>query len=157
MRQWLRSNMSYANVMSSIAVFAVLAGGSAWAAAKIGAGDIKRNAIHSKHIKRKAVTRAKLATPTLFGNFRGDDGSLARGKGIVSSQRNGTGFYVVRFNRSISRCTLLAGPSSTNGTNPSSRTVGAAYFSGNDRAFVLIRNDFNDNRDDADFSLAAFC
>lgn len=83
MRQWLRSNMSYANVMSSIAVFAVLAGGGAWAATKIGAGDIKRNAIHSKHIKSKAVTRAKLATPTLFGNFHGDDGSLARGKGIV--------------------------------------------------------------------------
>ena len=155
----IRSRLTYANVISTLALFLVL-GGGAWAAATIGPNDIKRNAVHSKHIKNKAVTRAKLAAPTLFGNFNGDNGHLVRGKGVVNAQHPSTGFYIVRFNRNISKCALLAGPSSIDTTNPSSRTVGAAPYTGlpgNDRAFVLIRNDFNDNRDDADFTLAALC
>lgn len=52
---------SYANVMSTIAVFGVLAGGGAYAASKIGASDIARNAIHSKHIAKKAVKTPKIA------------------------------------------------------------------------------------------------
>jgi hypothetical protein len=49
------------NVMSTVAVVVALAGGSAWAAATIGAGDIKKNAVRSKRIKNGAVTRRKLA------------------------------------------------------------------------------------------------
>jgi hypothetical protein len=47
--------LSYANVMATIAVFGVLGGGGAYAASKIGAGDIARNAVRSKHIKKNAV------------------------------------------------------------------------------------------------------
>jgi hypothetical protein len=47
--------LSYANVMSTIAVFGVLGGGGAYAATTIGAGDIKRNAVRAKHINRNAV------------------------------------------------------------------------------------------------------
>jgi hypothetical protein len=57
----MRERLSYANVMSTIAVFGVLAGGSAYAAATIGADDIKRNAVRSKHIRVNAVSPAKLA------------------------------------------------------------------------------------------------
>jgi hypothetical protein len=66
-----RSALSYANVMSTIAVFSVL-GGGAYAAQKIGAKDIKKNAVRAKHIKKnqiaakhlkkRAVTSAKIAT-----------------------------------------------------------------------------------------------
>jgi hypothetical protein len=159
-----------ANVVAYLALFVALGGTGAWAAEKITSRDIAKNAVRAKHIKKnavrtpeiekRAVTRAKLAAPTLFGNFDGSDGSLARGRGIASSERGGTGFYIIRFDRNIRRCALLAGPSSTNSTNSSSRTVGAAYYIANsrkDEAFVLIRNDFADSRDDADFSLAAFC
>jgi hypothetical protein len=93
----------------------------------------------------------------LFGNF-GEDGTLVRGKGIVSSERGATGFYKIQFNQDISHCVLLASPSSTSNTNPQSVTVGAAYLSPTlDTAFVLIRNDFADTRVNADFSLVAIC
>jgi Flp pilus assembly protein protease CpaA len=43
------SKLTYANVLSTIAVLSILGTGSAYAAAQIGAGDIKRNAVRSKH------------------------------------------------------------------------------------------------------------
>lgn len=49
-----RSWLSYANVMSTVAVFLALAGG-AYAVATIGPKDIKRNAVRSKHIKKHQV------------------------------------------------------------------------------------------------------
>ena len=52
----LRRHFSYANVMSTIALFAVL-GGGAYAASKIGPQDIKRNAVKSRHIAPEAVKR----------------------------------------------------------------------------------------------------
>ena len=38
----LRSHLTYANVVSTLALFAVLAGGGAYAASKIGGKDLKR-------------------------------------------------------------------------------------------------------------------
>ena len=51
----LQQRLTYANVMATIAVFGVLAGGGAYAASKIGASDIAKNAVRSKHIKQSAV------------------------------------------------------------------------------------------------------
>ena len=51
----LQQRLTYANVMATIAVFGVLAGGGAYAASKIGASDIAKNAVRSKHIKKSAV------------------------------------------------------------------------------------------------------
>lgn len=56
----LRSRLTYANVMSTIAAFAALTTGGAYAADKITAGDITKNAVRSKHIKRSAVTTPKI-------------------------------------------------------------------------------------------------
>jgi hypothetical protein len=60
--QRFREGFTYANVMSTIAVFVVLCGGGAYAASKIGSRDIKRNAVLSKHIKRGNVKRSDLGT-----------------------------------------------------------------------------------------------
>jgi hypothetical protein len=80
----VRQRLSYANVMSTIAVFGVLAGGGAYAASKIGPKDIKRNAVRAKHIKknqvrtkhirRGAVTKAKLAAGVAVSGPKGDKG-----------------------------------------------------------------------------------
>ena len=58
----LRRRLTYANVMSTIAVFAVLAGGGAYAASKIGSQEIKKNAVRAKHIKAGNVKASDIAT-----------------------------------------------------------------------------------------------
>jgi hypothetical protein len=55
----IRSKLTYANVMATLAVFLVL-GGGAYAASKIGPNDIAKNAVRSKHIKRGNVKRSDL-------------------------------------------------------------------------------------------------
>ena len=67
----LRSRVTYANVTATLALALALSTGGAYAAAQIGAGDIKDDAVRTRHItdghvtksdiKDGAVTRAKLA------------------------------------------------------------------------------------------------
>ncbi|HTT94107.1 MAG TPA: hypothetical protein VMF55_05505 [Solirubrobacterales bacterium] len=52
----VRKRLTYANVMSTLAVFLVLAGGSAFAAARLG-----KNSVGTRQLKKEAVTLAKIA------------------------------------------------------------------------------------------------
>jgi hypothetical protein len=66
----LRSKVTYANVVSTLALFLVLAGGTAFAATKlaknvVGAKQIKKEAITTVKIKNGAVTGAKVRTSSL--------------------------------------------------------------------------------------------
>ncbi len=56
----IRKRLTYANVMSSIAVFLMLGGATAFAAQKIGSNEIKGNSITTGKIKKEAVTAAKI-------------------------------------------------------------------------------------------------
>ena len=56
----VRKRLSYANVMSSIAVFLVLGGATAFAASKIRTKRLAANAVTTAKIKRNAVTAAKI-------------------------------------------------------------------------------------------------
>jgi hypothetical protein len=56
----IRKHITYANVMSSIAVFLVLGGGAAYAAKKIGSNEIKGNSITTGKIKKEAVSASKI-------------------------------------------------------------------------------------------------
>ena len=56
----IRKRLTYANVMSSIAVFLILGGATAFAAKKIGTNEIKGNSITTGKIKKEAVTAAKI-------------------------------------------------------------------------------------------------
>jgi hypothetical protein len=63
--KFVRKRLTYANVMSSIAVFLVVAGGSALAASQlgkntVGSKQLKKNAVVTAKIKNGAVTGAKL-------------------------------------------------------------------------------------------------
>ena len=51
----VRRRVTYANVMSSIAVFLVLGGATAFAASQLG-----KNSVGSKQLKKNAVTAAKI-------------------------------------------------------------------------------------------------
>jgi hypothetical protein len=79
----LRSNLNYANVMATIAVFMAL-GGGAYAAIKLPA-----NSVGSKQLKKKAVTPAKVAPGTvkLFKGQKGNDGTNGANG---ANGRNGT-------------------------------------------------------------------
>jgi hypothetical protein len=56
----IRQRLTYANVMSSIAVFFILGGATAFAATKIGANEIKANSIKTGKIVKEAVTEGKI-------------------------------------------------------------------------------------------------
>ena len=58
--------LTYANVMSTVAVFGMLAGGTAWAAASaIGTSGIKNGAVTTKKLHADAVTGGKVANFSL--------------------------------------------------------------------------------------------
>ena len=61
----IRKRLTYANVMSSIAVFLILGGGAAFAATQlaknsVGTKQLKSNAVTAAKIKKEAVTAAKI-------------------------------------------------------------------------------------------------
>jgi hypothetical protein len=63
----IRKRITYANVMSSIAVFLVLGGATAIAAKKIGTKQLKANAVTTGKIKKNAVTTAKIKNNAVNG------------------------------------------------------------------------------------------
>lgn len=56
----ISKRLTYANVMSSIAVFLILGGATAFAAKKIGSNEIKGNSITTGKIKKEAVSASKI-------------------------------------------------------------------------------------------------
>jgi hypothetical protein len=85
----IRRRLSYANVMSSIAVFLILGGATAVAAKKIGSNElkgasvttakIKRNAVTASKIKKSSITTAKIARAAVT-NGKLADGSVTAPK-----------------------------------------------------------------------------
>jgi hypothetical protein len=58
----LRANLTYANVMSTLAVFLVVSGGAAYAASHLG-----KNSVGTKQLKNGAVTTAKIKNAAVTG------------------------------------------------------------------------------------------
>ena len=58
--QRIRKRLTYANVISTLALFLVLTGGAAYAAKKIGSHELRGGAVTTAKIKRNAVTRSKI-------------------------------------------------------------------------------------------------
>ena len=57
----VRKHLTYANVMATIAVFGVVAGGGAYAAARIDTSDLAPRAVTKKKLAGGAVTSSKIA------------------------------------------------------------------------------------------------
>jgi hypothetical protein len=77
----IRKRLTYANVMSSIAVFLILGGATAFAAKKIGANELKANSVKTGKIVKEAVTTSKLKNESVTTS------KLA--KGAVTTDRLG--------------------------------------------------------------------
>jgi hypothetical protein len=58
----VRTQITYANVVSTLALFLVLGGGAAFAATKLTTSDIKKGAIKTKLLAKNAVSSAKIAS-----------------------------------------------------------------------------------------------
>jgi hypothetical protein len=76
----LRKRLTYANVMSSIAVFLVLGGGAAFAANQLGKNSVgkkqlKANSVTAAKIKKNAITTAKIKNAAVTG-AKVKDGSI---------------------------------------------------------------------------------
>lgn len=82
--QRIRQRLTYANVMSSIAVFLVLGGGAAYAAKKISGNQLKGGSVTASKIKRGAVTTAKLRKGAVKAN------KIAQGAVTNAKLANGT-------------------------------------------------------------------
>ncbi len=64
----IRKRLTYANVMSSLAVFMVLGGATAFAATKIGANQLKANSVKTGKIVKEAVTEGKIKNGAVTTN-----------------------------------------------------------------------------------------
>jgi hypothetical protein len=63
----LPRHLTYANAMATIAVFGVMAAGSAYAVSKIGTRDIAKGAITANKLHAKAVKTSKLGSGAVTG------------------------------------------------------------------------------------------
>jgi hypothetical protein len=99
----LRSKLTYANVVATLALFMAMSGGVVWAAHRIGANQlkansvgtvkIKRNAVTAKKIKKNAVTSAKLAegsvTSAKLADGAVDFTKIATGTNLIAAANGG--------------------------------------------------------------------
>ena len=76
----IRQRLTYSNVMSSLAVFLILGGATAFAASKkIGANEIKANSIKTGKIVKEAVTEGKIKAGAV-SNSKLADGAVSTTK-----------------------------------------------------------------------------
>jgi hypothetical protein len=64
----LRSRMTYANVVSTIALALAIGGGTAYAATKIGTSNIRYHAVTGSKLANNAVTASKVKNSALSGS-----------------------------------------------------------------------------------------
>ncbi len=85
--------LTYANVVATLALFLALSGGVVWAAGKIGAKNLKANAVTAGKIKRNAVTNAKIrGNAVTAAKIKGgavDFTKLATGANLVAGASGG--------------------------------------------------------------------
>lgn len=136
--QRIRQRLTYANVMSSIAVFLVLGGGAAYAAKKIGSSQLKGASVTTAKIKRGAVTASKIRKGAVKAN-KISQGAVTNAKlanGAVTLEKLVPGF-VAPVAEKLSRAanvsaggTVLAGSVGIAQANVSHPKAGFYCFSG---------------------------
>jgi hypothetical protein len=137
----IRKRLTYANVMSSIAVFLVLGGATALAAGlaknSVGSKQLKKNAVTAKKIKKNAVTTPKIKNGAVTAPklAAGAVGNSALGAGSITGDKIAAGtisrtnlsegqflpraFGLVEFNGAVN-------PNLTRGL-PNATVIGSAY------------------------------
>jgi hypothetical protein len=91
----IRKRLTYANVMSSIAVFLILGGATAIAAKKIGTKQLKAGAVTTGKIKKNAVTTPKIKNNAVTG-AKANEGTFGQVPSAANADTVG-GLRVVKF------------------------------------------------------------
>jgi hypothetical protein len=92
--QRICQRLSYANVVSTLALFLVLSGGAAYAAKKITSHDLRGGSVTTAKIKRNAVTRSKIKAKAI-STAKIADGAVTNARladGSVSLEKLAPGF-----------------------------------------------------------------
>ena len=112
--------LSYANVMSTIAVFVAL-GGSSYAALKlprnsVGSAQIRNGAVQSRHLASsvKSALGGGAGSKVFFASV-GAGGKLVRGN-ATGGGLEGTGHYEIAFPQSVASCSYTASLGGTDTT-----------------------------------------
>jgi len=84
-----KSRLTYANVVSTLALFLALSGGAAYAASKVSSSDLAPGAVHTSNVFKRAITSGKLAVGAVRSNqlVDGAVGSKQLGDGAVGSKQ----------------------------------------------------------------------
>lgn len=134
----IRKRLTYANVMSSLAVFLILGGGAAFAAKKIGSNELKGASVTTAKIKRNAVTTSKIRKGSI-STSRLAKAAVTNAKladGSVTTQKLVPGFVAPiaeKLARSVNVSatgTVLAGSLGIAQANVTHPSIGFYCFSG---------------------------
>ena len=185
MRRSVRDRLTYANVMSTIAMFAAL-GGTSYALTlprnsvggeqlrsnSVGNTEIRRRAVGSIEIRNRSIRLRDIATRTRESlkdppgqpsvpffqsvNSAGGGSGVGNARGLTPSGDNGT---LVHFSRSVASCvpsaTITSLPVGTNPDPPGGGQITAQVTGGGD---VLVRTyDSSGNPKLAPFNLIVVC
>ena len=128
--QWIRTRLSFANVMSVIAVFIAL-GGTTYAVASlppnsVGPKQIKKRAVRAKHINKNSVSSSKVANGSLLAaDFAvGQLPQGAKGDKGDKGDKGATGTFDPTSTVIIARRTDFALPAGPSAGNPGAEVDG---------------------------------
>lgn len=85
-----RPRLTYANIVSTLALFLALGGGAAYAASKVvSSSDLAKGAVHTSNVFKRAITSGKLAVGAVRSNqlANGAVGSVQLGDGAVGAKQ----------------------------------------------------------------------
>lgn len=63
-----KPRLTYANIVSTLALFLALGGGAAYAASRVSSGDLAPGAVHTSDVFKRAITSGKLAVGAVRSN-----------------------------------------------------------------------------------------
>lgn len=134
--QTLRSKLTYANVVASLALFLVLGGGAAFAASHLGKNSVgtkqlKKNSVTTAKIKKGAVTGAKINLGSLgvvptANNANSLGGKPASAYAIRSASVFGKGTLIAELSDGIAQANVShpnTGVYCFNGLSPAPKTA----------------------------------
>ena len=144
----MRSRLTYANVVATVALFFALTTGGAYAAIRITGANIVNGTVTGVDLKNDTITGAKVKDFSLKPKDSGilfaqvdEDGTVTRASKGTKVKRLDQGQYEVTFSRKVSDGTFIASAVQQEVGAPPNAIVVLADRADNKRAvFILIRD-----------------